>query len=214
LHVTGVGSFTSSRQIRAYFLCSSCEQQFSANGESYVLRECARQNGLFKLRELLLSTTAHWEKGEDKLYEVSTLLGPKIEQYLYFATSVFWRAGARSWSIKDIRVNQIKLGKYQEQLRLYLSGKTGFPGNGRLLLSVSSEAIPLRSVIPPWTGRSKGAHYHTFYIPGILFTLFLSGELPSECECITLNGGKGKFMLLTPVKETGFLREVMAKRNG
>jgi hypothetical protein len=187
-----------------------CEQHFSKNGESYVLRECARQNGAFKLRELLLSGSSHWEKSEDRLYEVSSLLGAKAEQYLYFAASIFWRAGARSWSIRDVRVNQIKLGKYQDQLRLYLNGKAGFPENGRLLLIVASETIPLRSLIPPWTARSKGAHCHTFYIPGILFTLFLSGKLPSECECITLNSSKGKFMLLAPVKETSFVREVIA----
>jgi hypothetical protein len=97
--VTKEKSFYSDTQIKDYFLCGACESKFSINGESYVISQCHRGRGQFELRELLLSTTPVRDEEGHKVYEVSSLLGDKVEQYLYFAASVFWRASARSWNL-------------------------------------------------------------------------------------------------------------------
>src|SRR6516162_7963856 len=94
--ITPKKSFTSDKQITDYFLCRECEQMFSIKGESYVMRQCVR-NGKFRLRDLLLTTSpvGNWDTG--KLFELSSLLGGKTEQYIYFGASIFWRAATHTW---------------------------------------------------------------------------------------------------------------------
>src|SRR5713101_3856798 len=107
---------TTSRQVSAYFLCWDCEQRFSRNGEQYVVSQCARRDRL-PLRELLQSLNPI-EVGPPwtAVYEVGAILGEHVEEYLYFAASIVWRAAARSWG-KQVR--QFSLGRtYQEQFRL------------------------------------------------------------------------------------------------
>lgn len=218
VHVTTKKSFRSDKQITEYFLCCNCEQRFSVNGESYVLSQCDRRNGEFRLRELLRSASVLCDLGEDKLFEVTALLGEKTEQYLYFGASVFWRAAARSWAFRGTTVAPIRLGTYQEELRLYLLGKAGFPTNGRLFVNVS---IDDRTDVatPPCEGHLKVAGYegpyYKFYIPGILFTLILDREGARECDDIALNSSKGKFILLSRWKDDSLFQYIAdtAKRS-
>jgi hypothetical protein len=177
------------------------------------LGECDKGNGKFGLRELLQSHCVQVDLGKDKVFEVTALLGDKTEQYLYFGASVFWRAAARSWSFRDATVAQLTFGTYQEELRLYLLGKAGFPANGRLFVNVSSDNTT-DVATPPLEGHLKvGQHegpYYKFYIPGILFTLILGRELVSECDAIALNSSKGKFMLLSPWKGDSLFQHIAA----
>jgi hypothetical protein len=208
VHVTARKTFTSSKQIKAPFLCDDCEEKFSGNGESYVLKQCNRQDGTFRLGETLQAPSRPvWEQGKYKLYDVAALLGNNTEQYLYFGASVFWRAAARSWR----GVNRINLGDYQEEFRLYLLGDAKFPVYGRLIVHVSIEDDFTDVILPPSTGRSKLGRLHRFYIPGIVFTLCLGREvLRNEYNAIALNSSKGKFMLLCPWKEDPLFRMVRA----
>lgn len=207
VHVTGRKSFTSSRQIKALFLCAGCEGRFSANGESYVLSQCDRQGGHFKLRELLRTSTPVMDEGEYKLYDVASLLGGNTDQYLYFGASVFWRASARSWKSGDVLLSPIKLGKYQEELRLYLLGNARFPTEGRLLVHVSSDDKMTDMILPPKSGRSEIGRFHKFYIPGILFTLYLGRHvIGTPYDACALNSTNGKFMLLCPWKDDPLFR--------
>src|SRR3989304_5165932 len=57
--ITRKKAITSSSQVSSYFLCGSCEQRFSDNGERPVVAQCARPGGQFRLRELL-QTASPW----------------------------------------------------------------------------------------------------------------------------------------------------------
>ena len=109
------------------------------------------------------------------VYDVQRLLDTKVDQYLYFAASVFGRASARSWKMGDEQVGKICLGEeYQEQFRLYLFGQAAFPKNARVYVRVSSETqVPLTVTTVPTTFRMGRAHRHKFCIPGVRFILFL-----------------------------------------
>ncbi|GEM_PF-974487 len=204
--VTKSKSFTSSKQISSLFLCDSCEQRFSANGESYVLPQCAQPNGQFKLRELLQSASPLHNASDIKVYDVWPLLGSKIDQYLYFAASIFWRATARHWKIGNEYVSRIILGsQYQEQFRLYLLGKASFPQNGRLMVFASSEIQPnLMTTIFP-TKRVDGAHRHRFHILGLFFVLYLGGDAPRQFDKGALNGNYHKLIFLCSERQNDAL---------
>lgn len=198
--VTRSKAITSSKQVSSPFLCEDCEQRFSDNGERYVLAQCARPNGQCKLRELLQAASPLFDTPKFKVYDVQPLLGNKVEQYLYFAASVFWRASAHSWKMGNDLVGQISLGaKYQEQFRLYLLGQTAFPQNARIVLHVSSEAQPdLMTTVFPCTTRVDGVRRHKFYIPGLLFILFLGRDVSKQFDAGALNGSQRQLMWLCP----------------
>jgi hypothetical protein len=92
-------TITSSRQVSSHFLCEACEQRFSSGGESLVLAECARSRTEFKLRQRIMKLSP-LEKSDDPsfaVYDAHAALGGALDNYLYFAASVFWRASAHKW---------------------------------------------------------------------------------------------------------------------
>lgn len=198
-------AFTSSKQVVSPFLCADCEQRFSTNGENYVAPQCASSNGRFPLRELLCSVKPSeaydTEDGQTiKLYDAQSLLRDKIEQYVYFAASVFWRSSAHNWSMGRDPVKSIRLGEeYQEQFRQYLLGASAFPRNARIAMFVSSEYDQTSlAIVFPDTFRLDRAHRHKFYVPGVLFILFLGSDVPRSHDSMKLNGTKQQRVWLCP----------------
>jgi len=209
--ITQSKTITSSQQVSSYFLCESCEQRFSDNGERYVVAQCARSDGSFKLREQILAASPLHDTPKFKVYDVQSLLDSKIDHYLYFAASIFWRASAHRWKMGAEPVGQISLGdKYEEQFRLYLVGKAALPKNARLHVHVSSEAqSDLMSTVFPCTTRIDKARRHQFYIPGLLFLLFLSGDVSREIDNGALNGSLMQVVWLCPWENEALFRGSM-----
>ena len=194
--VTKGRSFTTSRQVSAYFLCGECEAKFSRNGEQYVYNECARP-GEFKLRELLEKESAVCVDSRFKLFDVTGLLGKRVDQYLYFAASVFWRASAHKWTMDGRPLNLISLGpKYQEEFRRYLLGEGAFPANARIFIHIWSDNPTDFTTIFPCPFRVEGVWRHKFCVPGITFILFLGGDVPKKHDLWALNSSRGHFVWL------------------
>jgi hypothetical protein len=219
--ITREGALTTSHQVTAYFLCGECEDRFSRDGERYVLSQCARPRGNFKVRHLLEGTTPLVTDPNFRLYEIGSLLGPHVEHYLYFGTSVFWRAAARSWEFDGRPLQHFSLGaSYQEQLRLYLLGRGPFPERGRLFVHVWSDERIAYTTVPPSTYRVQGTRRHKFCIPGLSFILFLGGEVSARYDMGALNSRQGHFMWLCRWQNDslfrGFVQSIsssLSKRN-
>lgn len=213
--VTRSKALTSSKQVSSPFLCTECELRFSVNGENYVVTQCAKRNGSFKLRKLLqyASPLCADDVNQAAVYDVQRLLGTKVDQYLYFAASVFWRASAHTWKMGDEQVGKIRLGReYQEQFRLYLFGQAAFPQNARVCVHVSSETqVPLAVTAVPTTFRMGKAHRHKFCIPGVLFILFLGSEASKQFDTFALNGSKQRIMWLCPWQNDSLIRGVLKR---
>lgn len=192
-------AFTSSKQVSSYFLCGECEQRFDRYGGKYVLTQYAHSNGQFKLRDQILSVTPLEETPQCKVYDVQERLGRKVEQYLYFAASIFWRASAHRWELNGEPLKPISLGAvYQRQFREYLLNQADFPLNARIWVFISSEDPPLPVLIEPCTFRVNNVHRHKFYIPGLLFILFLGKDAPKQFDARALNGSGRRVMWLCP----------------
>jgi hypothetical protein len=205
--ITKGRSFTSSHQVTTYLLCAECEDRFSRGGERYVLGQCARPGGDFKVRALLENATPLLIDPRFRIFDAAKLRGPKAEQYLYFAASVFWRAAARIWTFDGRPLERLSLGSaYQEQLRLYLLGKAGFPENGRVFVHVWSDARIDFTTTLPSSFRVDGIRRHKFCIPGITFILFLGGVVPSRYNAGALNGTQGQFIWLCRWQDDSLFR--------
>jgi hypothetical protein len=199
--VTKRSSITTSRQISSKFLCEACEQRFTRNGENYVLAQCALPDGTFDLRDKLRKSSPIESMEPLSIYDVQALLGDAVEHYVYFAASIFWRASAHVWKISGQQVGSICLGeRYQEEFRLYLTGEAEFPANARIFLHVSSEETPDQATVAPCTFRIEKVHRHKFYIPGLLFILFLGSDVSKRFDNLALNGSRKKIMWQCPFR--------------
>ena len=211
-------SVTTSRQISAPFLCSECEKRFSENGERYVLAHCARPGQGFRLRGMLEVALPFLRERGILVYDADAVLKvDAIEKYIYFATSVFWRASARRWTNEHgERIADISLGNdYDEQFRQYLLGEREFPSNARIVVHVSSDDVAGPMVVFPCVGPVvDGKRRFKFYIPGILFVLFL--DVPTTDDAGALNGKGRRLIWLCPWRNDslfeGFVRMIRGSR--
>lgn len=194
----------SSRQVTAPFLCSECEGRFSAGGERYVLGHTARRTGEFRLREVLRGTEPTDRREAIAIYSVATLPNVRIDQMIYFAVSVFWRAAAREWGAKNYRIH---LGsKYQEQFRCYLLGEAELPAAIRLFIHVwNDDKIHFMSVFP-CSERIDSVWRHKFVIPGLTFTLFVGKLAPIRMDAGAINSLSSPSIWLTPWEADSLFR--------
>lgn len=185
IHFIGNTAISTSKQSMKPFLCEECEDRFSKYGETYVINNCLRSPGKFKLRELLENSIRHFQFDNTRVFFGKQILGKNIEYYKYFVASIVWRSSATKWPFMDSTVKRNILGdKYQEEFRRYLIGEIEFPENAFLSLFVSEDKDLYPMIVLPNSGRKEGVHLHHFYIPGIEIKLFIGNKHPYEFEKI------------------------------
>jgi len=176
------------------------------------LSQCARPDGRFKLREILETTSPLESSGQVRVYDVESLLGDSIGQYLYFSASVFWRASAHTWYHETGPTGRFALGaEYQEQLRQYLLGNAAFPADARIWVHVSSGTLKEPLIVFPTTAAAEGTQRHKFYIPDILFILFLGGQARNRFDARALNSSRRRVMWVCPWENDSLFRGVLSR---
>jgi len=123
-----------SRQVRDYVLCKSCEDRFSKNGEAYFGTLVARKNGFPLLDKLRLALAHREEKGYAEFS--GDRIGVDTDKLAYFALSALWRSGAHKWSTLAGQTTSVDLGHYTEVLRKFLLGETQFPSDVAVIVTV------------------------------------------------------------------------------
>jgi len=161
----------SSEQARRHILCSRCEQCFNENGERWVLRNCYRGRGRFRLRAELRKRTP--------------LSGAEIEAYAaskdeaarlgYFCLSAIWRASLCDWFCRGEWYDQIDLGPYRDEIRKCLNGEVTFPNRVGVMVILSALEQPVLAMSLPSSYRNGSCHCHRFHIPGMTFVASVGG---------------------------------------
>lgn len=179
--VTEARSWPSSRQVSDHVLCSRCEARLNENGERWVLRNCYRGESSFKLQQSLQKARPLMEGNELLVYAAAQIASIEIQQLLYFASSVIWRAAVHVWRYENHELQRLDLGeRYEEELRRFLLGEQTFPSNAVLWVSVSKLSQPelAKTMVFPYGGRAGGYHLYQFAIPGLRFHMFLGNCIP------------------------------------
>ncbi len=172
IEVTASTHISTSRQLTAHLLCDACEQRFHTLGEDWVLRNCWRSDGEFRLNATLRASTPLASNGSWAAY--AAVPGVDRERLAFFAASVFWRSTLRGWSRVTEEENH-DLGPYAEALRLFLLGDQSFPEGIVLLTLVNpSERRHRRSLRRLGWGRSVARR--------IASTSSACPESPSSCS--------------------------------
>ena len=179
--ITGRQRQKLSEQSRAFVLCRDCEARFDHEGESWMLRHCCRGQGRFLLRERLLKRKPFFVDGDVAMYSASN---EDVQRLTYFAMSVFWRGAAYLWPIGRDSSQLLHLGPFEEQIRRYLLNDSPLPTRTALIVCVSSRSDPpLVTGYPMSYTDRKVAPFHRFYIPGLMFTLYLGKSVEAMHLC-------------------------------
>ena len=185
----------SSEQARRNVLCSRCEQCFNENGERWVLQNCYRGRGRFRLRAELRNRTSLFG-AEFEAYSASKEEAAKLS---YFCLSIVWRASLCEWICRGERYEQINLGPYQEEIRQYLMSGGMFPKLTSVVVILSALERPVLAMSLPTLYRVDSLHCYRFHIPGMSFVASVGGReqehtlsvlLPPHPILITPEGDK------------------------
>jgi hypothetical protein len=179
-----------SRQERAWLLCYDCEQRLAQNGETWMFRNGLRKDGTFPLlSNLAASAGLSDSEVHDRTYFASSIPKMNVNAIAYFAASIFWRASVHDWNGSP---GQVRLGPFEESFRLYLLGLSPFPATTALIVCIRAVHASTSGLCRlPATKRFDGLHTHTFPMPGIAFTMFVSRNLTPwhKGHCIVHGAG-------------------------
>jgi hypothetical protein len=118
-------SLITSRQIADYVLCADCELRFSKNGETWYLSQVSNPEGFPLLDRLKVAVWIH--PLLPGVYSAQAV-GIDTGKLGYFVLSVLWRASVHTWRLYGQELH-MGLGEFEEPVRLYLVGASGFPHN-------------------------------------------------------------------------------------
>jgi hypothetical protein len=191
-------AFQSSTPFKDFLLCDGCETRLRENGEDWVLANCLLPGGCFPLLGTLRNAQPEWHDNDIRIYSCARIPEINSDSLIYFAASVFWRAGAHTWRM-GCRSVHIDLGRYEEDLRTYLLGLVPFPGNAAIEMVLLERASEY--AINPLSRNDQGHHEHQFTIPGLSFILYLGGRIPQEAMTLNLAPSPQRYAFIYPRAE-------------
>ena len=209
--LTAAQVLQTSRQVKTYLLCPTCEQRLNQNGEKWVLRHCYRGKKAFRLQDILKAATPLWPDDPDKdflVFAASQIPAIDVAKLAYFGVSVFWRAAVCSWRTPT-GVLQLQLGPYEEAFRQYLGGGSVFPPNAALWVTVSASEEPPEVIFAPAMLRRETYRQFRFVIQGITFQLFTGARIPPMIRNSCLVHSPGNLLFFASLVDEAWLFEVL-----
>ena len=198
--VTRKGTFQSPEQFHMPLLCQACEIRFQQGGENWVLAKRYRSDGSFPLRDLLQAATPVDSNGTSSVFDARSVTGVDVDRLLYFAASIFWRAGIANWATKFADAPKIDLRpEIMAKFADYLLGNGAFPGETSLNVWVASDAQPQRAIISPSKAQETPFVRYEAHIPGMVFELFV--DAGHTCDTWSLNNPPERIVLTNMVTQ-------------
>lgn len=206
--VTHNSARQTSRQAKAPLLCRECEQLFSKRGERWVFANGLRTDGTFPVAAALASRVPYAQDpniSSTKVYRAAEIPDINISALTYFAASMFWRGSIHPWKVDG--TCPVPLGPYQEPLRQYLMGVTGFPTDVALAVLVR-EPSGIRYLTHEPLGEWRGDLFVAkFPMPGFGFSINAGRDMPPPLRRSCFVRGEGNPIVLSTLVEKYILDE-------
>jgi hypothetical protein len=198
--ITPNGMVQTSDQMKARLLCRDCEQRLCKLGKDWVLKHCLQLDDSFPLASMLSSTLPDVSAAGNptKLYYTSKKPGINVSALAYFAASIFWRGSIHPWNYDS--TIPIRLGPFQDQFREYLLGNQLFPADASLWVVVREGKQIDRLTYAPAGQRIGKFHSYRFPMPGLLFILTVSKNIPAlHRENCIINGPNNPMQMMISI---------------
>lgn len=181
--MTRAVSKTSSSQLVARLLCSTCEDRFNRNGERYALswfRPRKIADGDFPLLERLRLALPIQSSPALSAYAANRV-GIDTERFGYFAFSILWRAAVHGWRMPDGRLTQkIELSEFEKPLRAYLLSQAELPPEFVLIFTVCCDQESRGSFYPPALKQNAVFPSYGLLVQGVHFNIVVGHALPLD----------------------------------
>jgi hypothetical protein len=170
-----------SDQLRDYVFCQDCEQRLNKNGERWVLANIPDDyDSVFPLRTALQALTPIFVGEDLDLYDVTGVSAFEIDKLLYFGISVFWRGAVHDWETTGgLKAPGVELCAYEEPIRKFLMGEQPLPLGVALTVDIWHAKKVLQAAYPPTASHLPECQRYWFYIPGIIFSLYIGESIPA-----------------------------------
>jgi hypothetical protein len=117
-----------------------------------------------------------------------TELAVNIDALAYFALSALWRGSVHEWRTLSRQTTGITLGTYEELIRRYLLGETGFPANVFVWVIAATDEGSQESVCFPSQVTHLPYTRFSFLTRGLWFDVSVGEDLPYAVRrrcCVT-----------------------------
>lgn len=178
-----------SAQMAQPLLCAECEQRFSKNGESYVLRRLSNRVR-FPLLDRLNVAWADHESPKVSIHRGEGV-GLDMDKVAYFGLSILWRASIRPWTTLDGQTTQVVLDPaHQEALRRYLLGEIPLPNDIVVVATVATDKGSQETCFVPNRIKGNPMVAYGLMTKGLYFRIFF-GDVPEGIrQLCCVNGAR------------------------
>ncbi|MBP5071840.1 hypothetical protein [Pseudomonas chlororaphis] len=171
-------AYSTDKQIKMEFLCSTCELRFSKRGEDRMAHLWATEKGFPLLHSLTAVGVAGG--GGRAVYPPHLIDEDANDALLYFGASVIWRSNC--WEKKGKELSHVRsLGeRYERVFREYLLGNTNSMQGVKLLVIVNTNQNIMGCFSLPCHGRKDSVMFHKFHVLGVYFNFIVGSYVPAQ----------------------------------
>lgn len=191
-----------SNQLHDYLLCRQCEHSFNKNGEDYVMPLVKQDENDFPLLDKLKGSKRFGKLQNGSLVFSGLAVGIDTNKLGYYALSMFWRASVRAWKTLNQQTTSISLGAFEQPVRNFLNGESGFPAGVLIQVTVCSDRISQDHVFPPteWSNTMYTGYDMTIF--GICFTMVVGVRPGAKDWDLCCVNSKNKVIFLSDCEGT------------
>lgn len=193
-----------SDQYRGFVFCEVCEDRLNKLGENWVQANLPKKYGApFPLQDALAPLTPTFIGDRWERYNVVGEKTFDVQKLVYFGMSIFWRGAVHDWkTTAGQKAPHVDLGVYEKPMRDFLLGAP-FPNDVVLALDIWPYKDVLPLLYPVITEQlPEGICRYFFYVPGLLFFLFVGADIPKvvresalTCGVVTVDLGNAGYFL-------------------
>ncbi len=190
-----------SNQVKDHLLCQECEQTFG-NAENYVIPLLRQGEKSFPLFEMLKASKPLCSGRDGSLVYSAPTAGIDIDKFAYLALSMFWRASVHVWKTLNGQTISMPLRSYEEPIRKYLNGETGFPTGVVLRVGVCTDSESQGVVFAPVEWSNDIYTGYDMTVLGVSFTLVVGVQPGARDWDLCCVNSKHRVLFLENCSET------------
>lgn len=188
----------SPRQLWAHLLCEACEQRLNKRGEKPFLALCNDAHNNFRLLNLMevavpikhsssvrVSSAGVIFRDADGTFSESVVkysgraMGIDTEALAFYAGSVLWKGSIHNWKTFKGQESTVNLGKYQEPIRRWVAGETGFPDGVYVITTACTDRGSPGMCFAPSKVAGSWFPMYSILVRGIWFHVITTDETPA-----------------------------------
>ncbi len=155
------------KQLWAHLLCSECEGRLNKFGETPVLKLLDTGAGFRLLNWMEMALELKIERGTVSFS--GSAMGVDTDALAHFGLGILWKGGVHKWTTVEGQTTSVELEPFEESIRTYLLGETGFPRGVYVLVGACEDKGSRGMVFAPSLVKESQNRMFSILVRGIWF---------------------------------------------